>query len=250
MPPVTTSAAALQNLQTAQSQQQTPDQIMQSTNQSLGVPQAEQQVSGLRQAITNTTNLLNGVSPSVQGRTQNSLETSAQANREIQNESAPIQQTLTGQNNTLTGDQSDLSNLLSQASTQSGLKEQGQSDTLTNLENVYKDLYGQEQDTAAANTKAAEDAESAREFNANLSASSAASAAKANTPSAAEIKQQDQAGAAQYLDSLKGGDGHVSPTTWNTAISQWMQAGYSASDFVKLYTPYINQHTGHYTGFD
>lgn len=252
MPPATSSASALQNLQTAQSQQQTPDQIYSGVSQSLGLPAAQQQVSGLRQAITNTTNLLNNVAPSVYGRTQDSLVTSAQAGRQIQNESAPIQQTLSGQNTSLTNDQSDLGNLLSQATTQAQLKQQGQSDSLTNLENIYKDLYGQEQDSQAEADKQAALQEQIRESNLSSASSSGGggSGGSAKAPSAAEVKQQDQAGASQYLSSLKGGDGHVSPSTWNSAITQWMNAGYSAADFVKQFMPFINQHTGHYTGFD
>lgn len=252
-PTATTSGQALQNLQTAQSTQQTPDQIQQSTDQSLGVPGAQQQVSGLRQAITNTTNLLNGVAPSVEGRTQNSLETSAQANREIQNEQAPISQTLGGQNTALSNDQSDLSNLLSQASTEEGLKEQGQTDTLTNLQNIYNDLYGQEQNTAQANVTAAQQAEAVREFNAGLAEKTQAdqaSNASSSSPSAAQLQQQDAAGAAQYLQSLAGGDGHVSQSTWNNAMAQWTAAGYKATDFVNQYKQYINQKYTGYHGFD
>lgn len=242
--PATTSSQALGNLQTAQSQEQSPDQIYSGAEQSLGVPQAQQQVSGLRQAITNTTNLLNNVAPSVYGRTGSSLVTDAQAGKQIQNESAPIQQTLSGQNTDLSNDQSNLSGLLSQAGTQASLKEQGQSDQLTNLENVYKDLYGQEQDAAAASQKQAEDAE------AQKSQADQASSAKASAPSAAELKQQDQAGAAQYLNGLKGGDGHVSQQTWNNAYTKWVNAGYNSSDFVKQFMPYINQRYKGYTGFD
>lgn len=246
MPPVSTSAQALQNLQTAQSSQQTPDQIAAATNQSLGVDAAQGQVSGLRAAITNTTNLLNGVAPGVEGRTQNSLVTSAQAQQQIQNASAPIEQTLSGQNTTLTNDQSNLSDLLSQANSQDTLKEQSQSDSLTNLENIYKDLYGQEQDTAASQQKAAEDAESTREFNANLSASEAASSAKASTPSSAELKQIDMGNASAFLQNAIGSDNHVSQATWNQALANWTAAGYTTKDFVDNNIQYVNQR---YTGY-
>lgn len=242
----TTSAAALQNLQSAQSSQQSPDQILQGENQSLGVNGAEQQVSGLRQAITSTTNLLNNVAPSVYGRTGNSLVTDAQAGKQIQNESAPIQSTLSGQNTALSNDQSSLSNLISQASTLAGLKQQGQNDTLTNLENIYKDLYGQEQDKAAGSLEQQKLAEQVRE--ANLSA--ATSSAKASTPSAADLKQQDMSGAAQFLQQRSGGDGHVSQSTWNAALAQWNGAGYNTTDFVNQYKQFINQKYTGYHGFD
>lgn len=269
MPPATSSAQALGNLQSAQSQAQTPDQIMQSTDQQLGVGAAQGQVSGLRQAITNTTNLLNGVAPSVEGRTQNSLVTDAQAGKQIQNESAPIQATLTGQNTALSNDQSDLSSLLSQASTEAGLKAQGQSDKLTNLESIYKDLYGQEQDAAAAAEKQAQDAEAKRQFDAtmaetqandaanrqataaNTAVKSSASAAKASTPSTAQQRQTDTANTFQNLYSLQGKDTHVSPSTWSQALAQWNKEGYSTPDFVKTFQQFVNPHmpSGSYTGF-
>lgn len=240
MPPVTTSAAALQNLQAAQSSQQTPEQIADANNQSLGVNAAQGQVSGLRQAITNTTNLLNNVAPTVYGNTQGSLVTSAQAGQQIQNKSAPIQQTLSGQNTDLTNDQSNLSDLLSQANSKDTLDEQSQSDNLTNLENIYKDLYGQEQDSAAAQQKAAEDAEATREFNAGLSEKASSDSASAKTPTAAQAKAADQATTLSNLQSVQGGDGHVNETNWANAMNQWISAGYSASDFVSNFGQFIN----------
>lgn len=239
-------AALAQYTQAAQSQE-SPDQIYSETSGSLGVPQAQQQVSGLRQAITNTTNLLNNVAPSVYGRTQNSLETSAQAGREIQNESAPIQSTLSKQGSDLTNDQSNLSGLLSQASTLAGLKQQGQSDKLTNLEDIYKALYGQEQDKAAADEKA-------REFNASLTASSSSGGSSGgggggSAQSAAQAKQQAVSTTYNNLYSMIGGDNHVGPGTWAKALAEWNNEGYSTTDFVKQFQQFINPHTGTYVGF-
>lgn len=162
-PPATTSAQALANLQSFQSSEQSPDQILTGQEQQLGIPQAQQQVQGLRGAIQNTTNLLGQVAPSVYGRTQNSLETNAQATRQIGNEEAPISATLDKQNTDYGNQESDLQTLLSRAGTLAGLKAQGQSGQEALLQSIYGDLYGQESDAAKL-------AEQARE--ANLSASS------------------------------------------------------------------------------
>lgn len=232
------SGQALAQLESAQSSQQTPQQLMSSADTSLGVPAAQQQVSGLRQAITNTTNLLNNVAPTVYGNTQNSLVTSSQAGQQINNASAPIEKTLSGQNSDLTSDQSNLSDLLSQANSQASLGEQSQSDNLTNLENIYKDLYGQEQDAAATKEKQAEDAESAREFNASLSEKATSSAA--STPTAAQAKAADQSTTLSNLQSVQGGDGHVNEANWAKAMNNWIAAGYSASDFVSNFSQFIN----------
>lgn len=173
MPPAaTTSAQALQNLQSFQGSMKNPADILTGQEQSLGVPQAQQQVSGLQQAIQNTTNLLNNVSPSVYGRTQDSLETDAQANREIQNESAPIQTTLGKQNTDLGNDQTNLQSLLGQAGTLAGLSAQGQTAQEGYLEDIYKNLYGQEQDQAAQAFQQQQLAEQEREANQKSSSSS------------------------------------------------------------------------------
>jgi hypothetical protein len=55
-----------------------------------GVPEIRNRVSGLRTTLTNTENALNAVDPSVTGRTQGSLVTEAQRQRQVTNERAPI----------------------------------------------------------------------------------------------------------------------------------------------------------------
>lgn len=230
MPPATNSGQALSNLQTAQNTQQTPDQIQQGVNTQLGVPQAQQGVSQLRQAITSTTNLLNNVAPSVYGRTGGSLVTTAQAGRQIQNESAPIQQTLNTQGTNLSNQESDLSNLLSEAGSQASLKEQGQQQNLSNLESIYKALYGQEQDKASQEATSAQQKEAVREFNASLKerASEASSSAVAKTPP--PTTQNVTAALRQQLtgNKLVGGDGHVAPATLAAMYNTWV--GYGLGD--------------------
>ena len=170
MPPATTSAQALQNLQNFQSSEKAPQDILTSQEQSLGVPQAQQQVSGLRQAITNSTNLLNSIPSSVYGRTQNSLVTNAQAGAQIANEQAPVNTQLNKEQQDYTGASQDYSNLLGEAGTLAGLTAQGQQNQEGYLKDIYTALYGQEQDKIAQQQAAADLAEKARE--ANLSASS------------------------------------------------------------------------------
>lgn len=250
MPP--NSQAALQNYQSFANSMQSPDQLLQGQQQQLGISQAQQQVSGLRQAITNTTNLLNNVPSSVMGRTQNSLVTSAQANRQIQNEQAPISQTLGKENTDLSNQESDLNTKMSQATDLANLQQQGQANKLQSLKDIYDALYKGEQDTANRSDQQAQQQEAIREFNAQQSLAqqnSRTNNAKASQPSAAEIKQTDMAGAAQYLNSLKGGDGHVSQQTWNNAYQSWINAGYNGGDFVKQFIPFINQRYSGYHGF-
>lgn len=66
-----------------------------------GVPEMRQRVAGLNTTITNTQNALNSVDPSVTGRTQGSLVTEAQREKQVNNERAPIAQQLSDQNGAL-----------------------------------------------------------------------------------------------------------------------------------------------------
>lgn len=238
MPPApTTSAAALSNLQQFQGSMAAPQDILKQQETQLGVPQAQQQVSGLRQAITNTTNLLNNVAPSVMGRTQNSLVTSAQANRQIQNEQAPISQTLNKENADFGNASSDYKDLLGKASTLADLSQRGQESKLSNLENIYKALYQQEQDAASKQTEAAKQAEMIREFNASNAisqqrANTEASAAANKTPS----QQEQWAMVASDIRAWNGGkgvgsDGYANPNAYNEAKAQWIDSGGSSSSF-------------------
>lgn len=176
-----TSTQALSDLQSFQSGMTKPTDAYQQAGQQLGVPAARQQVQGLRGAINSTTSLLQQVAPSVMGRTQNSLVTSAQAGRQIQNEQAPIQTDLARENQDYTGASQDYNTLLNQANTQAGANLQGQQGQLSYLQQLYQTLSGNEQ-------KAQDFAEQQRQFNADqaykqqaLRASSAGSAGASPT---------------------------------------------------------------------
>lgn len=148
-PPASTSAQALQNLQSFQGSEQSPQALLQSQEQQLGVPQAQQQVSGLQSAIQNTTNLLNQVAPSVYGNTQNSLVTDAQANQQIGNREAPLNTTLSTENTQEGNAANNFNYLTGQASTLAGLEAQGQQSQEGYLQNIYSDLASQEQQDQA-----------------------------------------------------------------------------------------------------
>lgn len=181
----TTSAQALSQEEQFQGSMQTPEQQLQQAQQNLGTTAAQQQVTGLRQAINNTTTLLGNVAPSVMGRTGNSLETTAQANAEISNEQAPLNTQLNSESTDYTNANSDYQNLEQQAETEANSDETASENKLGYLQNIYQALYGQEQSAAAAKTAAAQEAEQTREYNttlaeqereANLSSSSSAMA--------------------------------------------------------------------------
>jgi hypothetical protein len=166
----TTSQDALAQLQQTQGSARSAADILGNQRQQLGVNAAQDTVSGLRGAITNTTKLLNQVAPSVMGRTANSLVTNAQATRQIANEQQPISQQLGQTTQDYNTALSDYDRTASRASEAANMEYGDQQNKLSYLQNLYNSLYGREQDAAKM-------AEEQRQFNEQL----ALSKAKANS---------------------------------------------------------------------
>ena len=80
-----------------------------------GVPEIRKRVSGLRTTLSNTESALNAVDPSVTGRTQGSLVTEAQRQRQVANERAPIAEQYGQQSRALGDETSNLSEQLQAA---------------------------------------------------------------------------------------------------------------------------------------
>lgn len=159
MPPLaTTSNQALQQLQDAQGQQKSADQVYNDANQAMGVNQAADTVTGLRGAIARTTSLLNQVAPSVYGRTSNSLVTNAQATRQIANEQEPLQKDLTNLGTQYNDANADYSRRADQANTRAAATLNQQQSRLGFLQQLFEQLSGREKDAAAL-------AEQQRQFN-------------------------------------------------------------------------------------
>jgi len=59
-----------------------------------------------------------------------------------------------------------------------------------------------------------------------------------------QAKDQAQTQAASTIgnafSSLVGSDGYISPTDWKQGLQKWTSAGYSASDFIKQFSNYLN----------
>lgn len=238
MPPtVANSGQALQQLQTAQSQAQDPNAILQGQNQQFGIPAAQQTVTGLRGAIDNTTRVLNQVAPSVMGRTAQSLVTSAQANRQIANEQAPVSQTLNAETGKYNEANTDLTQKQQQAKDAANGIYTGQQNKLSYLQNLYSTLYGSEQD-------AAKQAEAKRQFDAQqaLATQKVASSGSSGSSkaSAASQRQSDVGTLNKALQDKVGKDGYTSPYDYNAAKAAWVTDGYSASDFESIFGKYKN----------
>lgn len=207
----TTSQGALQQLQQFQSSAQQPGDILAQQQQQYGVNQAQQNVSGLRGAVANTTKVLNNIAPGVMGRTGNSLVTSAQANAQIQGEQAPVNAQLTDQNAALGNATQDANTAETQAENATNAQVQGQTQQESYLQNIYNALFQQEQAQQANSLSQQQLAEQARE--ANLSASSSGTSSPSfslgntgtgststGTPSSAQMVQR-QGGGFNFTDA-------------------------------------------------
>lgn len=230
-PAPTTSAQAMQNMQSYQSGMKTPDQLLQQEQQNLGTTAAQQQVSGLQKAIQNTTNLLNNVAPSVMGRTQNSLVTDAQANAQIANAEAPINQNLNQQQNDFNTANSNYQNLQQQAENLANSNETAQQNQLGYLQNIYQALYGQEQAKAAQQAQADALAEQKREF--NLSNTGSGTPFSFNNGSSSGSGSSSNGGISSFTGAAKragGGFNFVDTTGSPISALQWAQ-GHGISNF-------------------
>lgn len=182
MNPASTSQDALQQLQQFQASARNPGDILTEQQNQLGVPAAQQNISGLRGAIQGTTKVLNNIAPGVMGRTGDSLVTSAQANRQIQGEQAPVAAQLTSQNGALDTATQDYQTAEQRAETAANLAYQGQQSKQSYLQNIYDALFQKEQAAQAQALEQQKLQEQIRE--ANLSASTArASASSGFSPS-------------------------------------------------------------------
>lgn len=198
------SQDALAQLQQFQAGAKNPTDFLTTQQQQLGIPQAQQNIQGLRGAITNTTKLLNQIAPSIMGRTANSLVTNAQAVGQIQNAQAPIAQQLNTQTGNLNTANTDLNTLQAQAEQAAQGQYLGQENQRSYLQNLYDVLYKRESDAQAAAQAEADRQEQIRQFNASLKAQAAAANPSFGLPSTADASQQlsdpvkEQAKAAVY----------------------------------------------------
>jgi acetyl/propionyl-CoA carboxylase alpha subunit len=84
------SGSLLRQIQDYDSRRKNSVDVLNEAMGKYGVPEIRKRVSGLRTTLSNTESALNAVDPSVTGRTQGSLVTEAQRQRQVANERAPI----------------------------------------------------------------------------------------------------------------------------------------------------------------
>lgn len=163
-----TSQEALAELQKYRSGMQTPEAAMAAARGKYGVDQAKETMTGLRGAIAQTSNLLKNIAPGVMGRTQGSLVSSAQANRMIQNEQAPVQQQLSEQGQNYNLASSDYTDSLAQSSQDANLALGSQKDQLSYLQGVYDNIFRAEESEKARQMELQRIEQQQRQFEAQM----------------------------------------------------------------------------------
>lgn len=133
-----TSAEALSQLQNFQNTMANPLDLYNKQVTDLGVGDVRGRVSNLSNTLLNTENALNQVEPSVTGRTQGSLVTEAQRQRLVNLERQPIAKQYGQIAQQYQNEQTNLRDLLGQASQISSLGYQGEQQKLANLQNTYQ----------------------------------------------------------------------------------------------------------------
>lgn len=205
------SQAALAQLQAKQTTAQNPNDIIANQRQQLGVDAAHDTVTGLRGTISQLTQGLKKVAPSVMGRTGASLVTNAQAQRQISNEQAPISQNISEQGVNLGEADRNYNELNSKAQEAASGVYAGQQNEMSYLQNLYNTLYTREQDAEKARVQEADRQEAIRQFNEQMTNARASTAAQnrqfdlaqdASTAASADAKKQQYASGLNNIRSL------------------------------------------------
>lgn len=162
------SQEALQQLQQFQSSRENPMQIYNRATTDLGVGDVRGRVTGLRNTLLNTENLLNQVEGSVTGRTQGSLVTEAQRSRLANLERQPLAAQYGQQSKGLANEQATLSDLLNQAQQRSSMEFQGQQTREQSLRDIYNTMFSREQEQRRREEADRAFAEQQRQYNESL----------------------------------------------------------------------------------
>jgi acetyl/propionyl-CoA carboxylase alpha subunit len=206
-----------------------------------GVPEIRKNVAGLRTTVANTTNALNNVDPSVTGRTQGSLVTEAQRQRQVVNERAPIAQQLQSFGGQLGDQEKTLQDATGQATTLATNRVNDYNTGRQALQSQYDTAYKREQDTAAAEAQRQAAIREQTNNDRNYQLALQSSNTKAGAASAKAPTKQDVAShIVSQLNSLKGRDGYVSNETWANALNDFTSAGGTPRQFFQNYSQYVN----------
>jgi hypothetical protein len=210
---------------------QNPIDIYNNALNTLGVADARTRVTGLRGDLINSENMLRAVEGNVSQRTSNAIMTEAQRQKLVTGEQAPIGEMMRTQNNSLNVASQNLSDIERQGTTQADLLYKGQQDKRAGLAERYSMVSKSEKDAEEKRQWEAQQAESTRRWQAE----------QAENTRRFNVEQATTRGASSYggggqpsnkelfaksLADSTGGDGFVSPGTYNALKKQWVSSGY------------------------
>lgn len=217
-----------------------------------GIPEIRQNVAGLRTTVANTTNALKSVDPSVTGRTQGSLVTEAQRQRQVNTERAPIADQLGTFSGQLNDSERNLNEATGQANQLASNKVNDYNMGRQALQSQYDTAYKAEQDAAAreAQRQAFEYQKQQDAIGNQLASAKAYSSGAGKAASPAATKAAVTQHVASGLASMVGKDGKVGNNTWAAALNDAVGAGYTVREFWQKFGQYVNpKYKSSYAGY-
>lgn len=223
----------------------------------LGIPDARTRVAALQSNLVDTSNAIKAVDPNVTARTSGALVTEAQRGRLVNMEKAPLTDTYNSENQAFGTQNNQLQDLTSQATQQAGLAQTNYTTKRQSLADQLSTALKQQQDAQAkaeSDRQYALQQQAAQQAKINADRSYAlqqqqqqqAAAKAAEAAPKAPSQQQVSAAIRNGLNSVRGRDGYVSPNDYAKAYSDWVGAGFNASQFDKAFGDLMNPKNGYY----
>jgi hypothetical protein len=246
----------------------------------LGIGDARTRVSGLRESLLNTENLIRNVEGDVSARTAESLVNENQKRRLVTMEQQPLAQRAADEGRNLEVALADYKDIMAEGKATTEMEYQFQKDQRAALMERLQVAIGQAKnadDRARWQTEydrlVAKDAEETRRWNAEMqlerdkfafeqseaaaaraaaarssssSSSSSGGSSSAKKPTAGETKISVQQKIYANLRAVKGADNFVSPNSWTAAKHDWVASGYSSAEFDKIFGLFRNPTHGGY----
>jgi hypothetical protein len=227
---------------------------------SLGIGDARTRVTGLRESLLNTENLLRNVEGDVAGRTQESLVTENQKRRLVAMEQQPLAQQADIQGRNLEVALADYKDIMAEGKAKTEMEYEYQRDRRANMMSLLEVAIGEAKTAedkrrweAEYNRLVQKDREEAerwakefdlkqKEFALSASRGSGGGGGGGGGTSSADKAAYDRARneTISFLDKYKGGDGRVSPKTYGDARRAWTAKGQDPALFDSLFSGWAN----------
>ena len=211
-----------------------------------GISDARTRVTGLRQELLDTENLIRGVEGSVGQRTQEKLVSEAQRQRLVAQERNPLIQDSAVTGRKLEFASAEVKDILAQGTAESEMEYRFQTDQRGAMMDQLKTAIGRSDNAAdreqwqksydQLERKQQEEARMAREkFDYQKGQDAIANARAASSGGGGggsnKLNPQQTSQIRSNLSAVRGKDGYVSPTSYSQAKDDWRSAGGDIKDF-------------------